>query len=53
MGDDTGLLKKLKLTTTIEEDVISMPTQKRNRKRNLTEMENAEKQDDNNEVDEK
>ena len=39
VGDDTGLLKKLKMSLRIEKDIISEPTKKRNRKkRTLDEM---------------
>lgn len=39
VGDDTGLLKKLKMTMSIEDDIISMPSKKKkSKKRTLEEM---------------
>ena len=46
VGDDTGLLKKLKMNLRIEQDVVSAPGRKKIRnKRTLDDMLNADEQD--------
>ena len=47
VGDDTGLLKKLKMTLSIEEVIISIPTKpkRRSKKRTLGEREAANDKD--------